>query len=236
MRFSILAASFDGVPPDDIAVSGGLAETIVEHNISCAAIRRSESGVSSLALMSVVEQKLGSLGLKYSCAGSIEPRPDRPGGCVMLAQLPILGTVSDGGAGARLAVSPDVSVDVYSLRADDLPARDVPDFVDRSVRGFQAQWRTDRSTRKRGRPFTHSGRPGPDTRIICVAAHFVAAGDRELDDAMVAAGFYPAVFGADVPDRIYLKPAIGPTGQRALAIPVGDGTRPLYAALVEFEV
>ena len=240
MQFSILAASLEGVSSVDQRVSSLLSRFVAEHNISCASIRRpcqSDSAPDERAdIVSLVKQELGGLGLKYSCAGPNSSDAGSCGACVLLAQLPTLGTISKPIVAARLAISPDVSVDVYSLCAGEMAPDEVPRFIEESVFAFERQWEHDHRRRSPGRPFTHGGTPKPDTRMIAVSAHFVPPGNQDLDRAMVDGQFVAVPFEAELVDRIYLKPAIRPMGQRIVSIGGEQDEPVLQASLAVFEV
>ena len=258
MRFSILTLDLALLAgPHDPDALEPLSRLIAENNISCVCLqgctqhREAPSQADAHRIrednaVTVVAAQLGRFGLKYDYVWewSHSGGTDDESGSAVLTQLPIIGSArrfvsrSDDRNGphsrlvvaARLGISPEVNIDVYSVdlsggeKPPGVPVEQLLGFVGDSPRLFVPE--PEPKPRRPGRPPRASQadkRPEP-VRMVFLAGSFVDSPDGASDQSIRSAGYSngsqgipavpatgPSAARSPLVDAIYLRPGLRPT-------------------------
>lgn len=275
MRFSILTLDLALFPGQDSGPKlEPLARFIAQNNVSCVCLQGcGQHRLSPLLAgsdrirednaVAIIADQLGRLGLKYDYAWdwSHYGQTDYESGSAVLTQLPILGSVtrfvsetedrndfqSRQIVAARLGVSPEINIDVYSVdfsgggetlnnQVDRLLL-----FVSESTDLFVPK--TQPVPRRRGRPprvFPSNKRPEP-VRMVFLAGNLADAPDGGIAKRLRPAGFGEGEVSAagtvDSADAVYLRPGLRATdGERVFAGADGSVLNGISGLLLGFEV
>ncbi len=276
MRFSILTLDLGLFPGRDSGPRlDPLARFIAENNISCVCLqgcgqhRRSpllagRDRIREDNVVTIVADQLGRLGLKYDYAWdwSHYGETDYESGSAVLTQLPILGSVTRFVSGsedrndiqsrqvvaARLGVSPEINIDVYSVDfsgAGETLSNQVDRlllFVSESADLFVPK--PQPVPRRRGRPprvLPSNKRPEP-VRMVFLAGNLADGPDGQIAKTLRPAGFGEGAVSAAAgavssADAVYLRPGLRPTdSERVFAGADGSVLDGHSGLLLGFEV
>ncbi|MEE8441132.1 MAG: hypothetical protein V3S41_05370 [Spirochaetia bacterium] len=276
MRFSILTLDLALFPGQGQAAElKPLARFIAENNVSCVCLQGcAQHRLSPLLVESdrirednavtIVADQLGRLGLKYNYVWDWAHYGETyyESGSAVLTQLPILGSaarfvseIEDRNnlftrqiVAARLGVSPDVNIDVYSVAlsgAGETLSKQVNRllmFVGESPDLFVPK--PQPAPRRRGRPprALPSDKRSEPVRMVFLAGKFADLPEGRVADSLQPTGFGRGDAGATADagpwaDAVYLRPGLRPTdGERVFAGSDGPVLGGRSGLLLGFEV
>ena len=253
MRFSILTLDLALFPrQDQVLELELLARFIAENNVSCVCLQGcAQHRLSPLLAESdrirednavtIVADQLSRLGLKYNYVWdwSRYGETHYEIGSAVLTQLPVLGSAArfvsqtedrnDPGSrqavAARLGVSPEVNIDVYSVDLSDgeetlsSQVGQLLLFVDESVDLFAPE--PQPVTRRRGRPprMLPSDKRSEPVRMVFLAGKLTHSAEGTVGRSLRAAGFGEGSQAVHLAtddsgpwaDAVYLRPGLRPT-------------------------